>query len=116
MLRRPRSASARAGLALSSTVGASSSPSWQHFTLFLRSISVRANVGGLISYGTDIIDAFRRVGIYTSRILNGKTLADLPVQQSTKFELVMNLNTANALALTLTVPPSLLATADKLIE
>jgi putative tryptophan/tyrosine transport system substrate-binding protein len=77
---------------------------WRHFT----------EVGGLLPYGTDLIDNFRRAATYVDRILKGENQSELPVQAPVKFELVINLKAAKALGLT--VPSSLLATADEVIE
>jgi putative ABC transport system substrate-binding protein len=81
-------------------------------TVYQQSVFVRE--GGLLSYGTDLVDTFRRAATYVDRILRGEKPGDLPVQLPTKFEMVVNRKTATALGLA--IPPSILLRADEVIE
>ena len=94
-------------------LGRQAAPS-HHAVPAIYSLPVFVEVGGLMSYGADLAHAYQHAGIYVGKILRGAKPADLPIQQSIKFELVINVTTAKTLGLT--VPPSLLACADDVIE
>ena len=86
----------------------------RHSMPTLHSFRDFARAGGLISYGTNPLDAYRAMGVYAGRILKGESPADLPVQQVTKVEMILNLKTAKALGVS--VPLPLLGRADEVIE
>jgi putative ABC transport system substrate-binding protein len=93
---------------------ASSSYFWRHGLPAIFEWRDYAAAGGLMSYGTDLSEAYHQVGVYAARILKGEKPSDLPIVQATKFEFVINLSTAKALHIE--VPPTLSARADEIIE
>ncbi len=86
----------------------------RHTVPVMYAVDQNVVAGGLISYGADVFWGHHEIGIYTGRILRGEKPPELPVQQATKLKLVINLKTANALGLT--IPETLLATADEVIQ
>ena len=88
--------------------------SLQHKLPAIYSLREHAAAGGLISYGSNLIDGYRQIGEFVGRVLKGAKVAEMPVEQPTKFEMVINLKTAKALGLTIT--PTMLARSDEVIE